>query len=198
MKKQVKKEKMVFPSFIAEKTRVRRPILTVMGLFVLFLTAGLLMLPAFTLERIPTCGYPDHEHDRSCYLICGMEEGQILTDGPAQLACTFVPHVHSKGCYDENGNAVCGYSEIYFHAHTTFCYDQEGQLICPLSEVPEHVHSENCLQNRLICTKPEHTHTDDCFQDVLVCGKEGDPEHKHPLSCHRRVQVCTFEEEHVS
>ena len=133
--------------------QARRIMLPLMGIFVACITLSSLLLPGITLERIATCGYPDHEHDESCYRVCGQEESNAG-------ACSFVPHVHSQDCYDENGQLLCGYSEIVFHTHNSFCYDREGKLVCALEDNPVHVHGENCIGQTSVCGKAEYTHTD--------------------------------------
>ena len=178
----------------------RRRILWALSLFVIMGTLAFLMLPASTLERIPTCGLEEHVHDRSCYLNCGLEEAPIVTDGAPDLACPFTPHVHTWGCYDGE-RLVCGYSEVYFHTHTDLCYAETEQgraLICPLQDVPMHVHGEECYTDEIVCGQEEnHVHTDACFEDRIVCGMEDMPEHVHTTGCVQRVQVCTLEENHV-
>ena len=181
-------------------TGKRRQLLLALSLFVMLGTLAVLTLPASTLERIPTCGLEEHSHDRACYLNCTLEEAPIVTDGTPLMACSFVPHVHTQGCYDGD-TLVCGYSDVVFHTHTDLCYadaEQGKTLICPLEEQTEHVHGEECYSDEIACGQEEnHVHTDACFEDRIVCGMEDVPGHEHTKECVQTVQVCTMQENHV-
>lgn len=53
----------------------------------------------------------------------------------AQLLCSQDVHSHTEDCYDERGNAVCGYADFVVHGHTADCYARDGGLVCPLPEI---------------------------------------------------------------
>ena len=59
--------------------------LSVLCVLVTLMTYHVLRFRADTLERVASCGYPDHVHDESCY------------DGDGNLICE--EHVHTDACY---------------------------------------------------------------------------------------------------
>ena len=59
------------------RRRVMRRVLAVLCVIVLVFTSYSMKMTATTLERVPTCGLPDHEH------------------------------THEQGCYDEADNLIC-------------------------------------------------------------------------------------------
>ena len=59
---------------------------------VMFATVNSMKFKADTLERTPTCGYPDHVHDAECY------------DAAGDLVCE--RHVHTDACYQQRPGDV--------------------------------------------------------------------------------------------
>lgn len=117
-------------------------------------------------ESLLTCELseePAHQHTDACYemlsvLICGLEDGAILTastdttEPERELICTEPAaqvHIHSEKCFaTENAG--------------------EDTLTCTIPEDENHTHSTICYGTwELICGKEEHTHD-------LVC--QNDPE----------------------
>ena len=114
-----------------------------------------------------TCGdteEPVHQHTDQCYeqiktLIC-----ELPTE-PAEEAEPAEPEL------------ICGEKEIILHTHEPYespedpgCYDDDGNLICGKIQVLEHQHTDACFETveepadteALTCTLPEdekHTHT---------------------------------------
>ena len=69
-----------------------------------------------------------------------------------QLLCSQDVHSHTEDCYDERGNAVCGYADFVVHGHTADCYARDGGLVCPLPEIKTHAHGTDCFaQPFLVC-----------------------------------------------
>ena len=191
-----KKDSGLFRTMMENKER-RTRVLLVLSLVVVLGTVAGLMLPASTLERVPTCGLKEHSHDQSCYLCCGKQETPLELEGTPEMACPFAAHVHSNGCYAGN-ELACGYSEEVFHAHTDLCYGEGHALICQLEERPVHRHTEECYTDTLVCGQEEgHAHDNACFEDRIVCGRDGVPGHVHTKECTERVQLCPLEENHV-
>lgn len=114
---------------------------------------------------------PDHVHTEECY------------ETQRELTCT-----QDTGCYDANGNLVCGQEETQGHTHTQACY--ETQLVCGQEESQAHTHTDSCyqVQRELVCGQEEvilHTHTEDCWDEDgnLTCGMLEIKEHVHDESC---------------
>lgn len=114
---------------------------------------------------------PDHVHTEECY------------ETQRELTCT-----QDTGCYDANGNLVCGLEETQGHIHTQACY--EIQLVCGQEETEPHTHTDSCyqVQRELVCGQEEvilHTHTEDCWDEDgnLTCGMLEIKEHVHDETC---------------
>lgn len=116
-------------------------------------------------------------------------QGHALSDTNRKLVCAYTPHEHGEGCYNEAGEAACGYADYCVHTHNESCYDSEGELVCRLPEIEAHVHDESCYQagQPLVCGLEEsdgHHHTDSCYtiqQGEQVCSLE---EHTHGGDCY--------------
>lgn len=140
----------------------------------------------------PACGVEAHIHTEECYenaVVCGFEEEHIHdgTCAGQELACELGEHTHAEGCYDAEGNVVCGTEE---HMHLTGCYDGEGSLTC---SAEPHTHDGNCqdAEGNIVCGLGEHIHIIGCFREVYTCGKEA---HTHEEVCHTSNLVCGKEE----
>lgn len=95
------------------------------------------------------CGYEEHTHTDDCYtteteteekLVCGYEEGQVLSDGTAAddgIAALEDTNTATSVADDSSSEAV---SEPVLHHHTEACY--EKVLTCT---IPEHTHTLACL-----------------------------------------------------
>lgn len=95
------------------------------------------------------CGYEEHTHTDDCYtteteteekLVCGYEEGQVLSDGTAAddgIAALEDTNTATSVAEDSSSEAV---SEPVLHHHTEACY--EKVLTCT---IPEHTHTLACL-----------------------------------------------------
>ena len=127
----------------------------------------------YTVTQTPICEStePDHVHTEECY------------EAHRELTCT-----QDTGCYDENGNLVCGQEETQGHTHTEACYDT--QLVCGQEETEPHTHTDSCyqVQRELVCGQEEvilHTHTEDCWDEDgnLTCGMLEIKEHVHDETC---------------
>ena len=69
-----------------KQVRFRR-VLAFLSAVVVFFTMGTLRHDANTLERIPTCGLMEHQHDGSCL------------DEYLQVTCGMDEHIHTDACY---------------------------------------------------------------------------------------------------
>lgn len=96
-----------------------------------------------------TCGYEEHTHTDDCYtteteteekLVCGYEEGQVISDGTVAddgIAALEDTNTATSVAEDSSSEAV---SEPVLHHHTEACY--EKVLTCT---IPEHTHTLACL-----------------------------------------------------
>lgn len=98
------------------------------------------------------CGFEEHTHTDDCYtteteteekLICGYEEGQVLSDGTVA---------------DDDGIAALEDT----NTATSVAEDSSSEAV---SEPVLHHHTEACYKKVLTCTIPEHTHTLACLAD---------------------------------
>ena len=138
-----------------------------------------------------------HTHGEGCYettreLICGQSEehqhtdecynwGQTLTCSQSEepvLVCEkeeILPHTHqpydsedSPGCYDAEGNLICGMAEVIEHQHTDACFETvtepvDTETLTCTSTDPEHEHTPRCYGTwELTCGMEEHTHSEEC------------------------------------
>lgn len=122
---------------------------------------------------------PDHAHTEECY------------ETQRELTCT-----QDTGCYDANGNLVCGLEETQGHTHTQACY--ETQLVCGQEETEPHTHTDSCyqVQRELVCGQEEvilHTHTENCRDEEgnLTCGMVEIKEHVHDETCLPEEEVAS-------
>lgn len=134
----------------------------------------------YTVARTPICEStePDHVHTEECY------------ETQRELTCT-----QDTGCYDANGNLVCGLEETQGHTHTQACY--ETQLVCGQEETEPHTHTDSCyqVQRELVCGQEEvilHTHTEGCRDEDgnLTCGMVEIKEHVHDETCLPEEEVA--------
>ena len=96
-----------------------------------------------------TCGYEEHTHTDDCFtteteteekLVCGYEEGEVISDGAAAddgIAALEDTNTATSVAEDSSSEAV---SEPVLHHHTEACY--EKVLTCT---IPEHTHTLACL-----------------------------------------------------
>lgn len=113
------------------------------------------------------CGYEEHEHSDDCYtteteteekLVCGYEEGQVLSDGTAA----------------EDGIAALE------DTNTTTSVAEESSSEA-VSEPVLHHHTEACYEKVLTCTIPEHTHTLECLADYSADVETDDDWEKYSV-----------------
>lgn len=114
-----------------------------------------------------TCGYEEHTHTDDCYtteteteekLICGYEEGQVLSDGTAA----------------EDGIAALEDT----NTATSVAEDSSWEAV---SEPVLHHHTEACYKRVLTCTIPEHTHTLECLADYSADVETDDDWEKYSV-----------------
>lgn len=114
-----------------------------------------------------TCGYEEHTHTDDCYtteteteekLVCGYEEGQVISDGAA----------------DEDGIAALEDT----NTATSVADDSSSEAV---SEPVLHHHTEACYEKVLTCTIPEHTHTLECLADYSADVETDDDWEKYSV-----------------
>lgn len=115
-----------------------------------------------------TCGYEEHTHTDDCYtteteteekLVCGYEEGQVLSDGTAA---------------DDDGIAALEDT----NTATSVADDSSSEAV---SEPVLHHHTEACYEKVLTCTIPEHTHTLACLADYRADVETDDDWEKYSV-----------------
>ena len=113
------------------------------------------------------CGYEEHTHTDDCYtteteteekLVCGYEEGQVISDGAA----------------DEDGIAALEDT----NTATSVAEDSSSEAV---SEPVLHHHTEACYEKVLTCTIPEHTHTLACLADYSADVETDDDWEKYSV-----------------
>lgn len=113
------------------------------------------------------CGYEEHTHTDDCYtteteteekLICGYEEGQVISDGTAA----------------EDGIAALEDT----NTATSVADDSSSEAV---SEPVLHHHTEACYKKVLTCTIPEHTHTLACLADYSADVETDDDWQKYSV-----------------
>ena len=136
-----------------------------------------------------TCGdteEPVHQHTDQCYeqiktLICELPTEPTEEAEPAEpeLICgekEIILHTHEPyespedpGCYDDDGNLICGKIQVLEHQHTDACFETVEEpadteaLTCTLPEDEKHTHTALCYGTwELTCDMEEHTHTAEC------------------------------------
>ena len=112
------------------------------------------------------CGFEEHTHTDDCCtteteteekLVCGYEEGQVLSDGTAEdgIAALEDTNTTTSVAEDSSSEAV---SEPVLHHHTEACYEKV-----------------------LTCTIPEHTHTLECLADYRADVETDDDWQKYSV-----------------
>lgn len=113
------------------------------------------------------CGYEEHTHTDDCYtteteteekLVCGYEEGQVISDGAA----------------DDDGIAALEDT----NTATSVADDSSSEAV---SEPVLHHHTEACYKKVLTCTIPEHTHTLACLADYSADVETDDDWQKYSV-----------------
>ena len=113
------------------------------------------------------CGYEEHTHTDDCYtteteteekLVCGYEEGEVLSDGTAA----------------EDGIAALEDT----NTATSVADDSSSEAV---SEPVLHHHTEACYEKVLTCTIPEHTHTLACLADYSADVETDDDWEKYSV-----------------
>lgn len=114
------------------------------------------------------CGFEEHTHTDDCYtteteteekLVCGYEEGQVLSDGTAA---------------DDDGIAALEDT----NTATSVAEDSSSEAV---SEPVLHHHTEACYKKVLTCTIPEHTHTLACLADYSADVETDDDWQKYSV-----------------
>lgn len=112
------------------------------------------------------CGFEEHTHTDDCYtteteteekLVCGYEEGQVISDGAA----------------DDDGIAALEDTNT-----ATSVADDSSEAV---SEPVLHHHTEACYEKVLTCTIPEHTHTLACLADYSADVETDDDWEKYSV-----------------
>lgn len=136
-----------------------------------------------------TCGDTEeavHQHTDQCYeqiktLICELptEPAEEAEPAEPELICgekEIILHTHEPyespedpGCYDDDGNLICGKIQVLEHQHTDACFETVEEpadaeaLTCTLPEDEKHTHTALCYGTwELTCDMEEHTHTEEC------------------------------------
>lgn len=136
-----------------------------------------------------TCGdteEPVHQHTDQCYeqiktLTCELptEPAEEAEPAEPELICEekeIILHTHEPyespedpGCYDDDGNLICGKIQVLEHQHTDACFETVEEpadtdaLTCTLPEDEKHTHTALCYGTwELTCDMEEHTHTEEC------------------------------------
>lgn len=113
------------------------------------------------------CGFEEHTHTDDCFtteteteekLICGYEEGEVLSDGAA----------------DDDGIAALEDT----NTATSVAEDSSSEAV---SEPVLHHHTEACYKKVLTCTIPEHTHTLECLADYSADVETDDDWQKYSV-----------------
>lgn len=114
------------------------------------------------------CGFEEHTHTDDCFtteteteekLICGYEEGEVLSDGTAA---------------DDDGIAALEDT----NTATSVAEDSSSEAV---SEPVLHHHTEACYKKVLTCTIPEHTHTLACLADYSADVETDDDWQKYSV-----------------
>ena len=115
------------------------------------------------------CGFEEHTHTDDCYtteteteekLVCGYEEGEVLSDGTAA---------------DDDGIAALE------DTNTATSVAEEDSSSEAVSEPVLHHHTEACYEKVLTCTIPEHTHTLECLADYSADVETDDDWQKYSV-----------------
>lgn len=112
------------------------------------------------------CGHEEHTHTDDCFtteteteekLVCGYEEGQVLSDGAAA----------------DDGIAALE------DTNTATSVAEDDSSSEAVSEPVLHHHTEACYEKVLTCTIPEHTHTLECLADYSADVETADDWEKY-------------------
>lgn len=115
------------------------------------------------------CGFEEHTHTDDCFtteteteekLICGYEEGEVLSDGTAA---------------DDDGIAALE------DTNTATSVAEDDSSSEAVSEPVLHHHTEACYKKVLTCTIPEHTHTLACLADYSADVETDDDWEKYSV-----------------
>lgn len=115
------------------------------------------------------CGYEEHTHTDDCYtteteteekLVCGYEEGEVISDGTAA---------------DDDGIAALE------DTNTATSVAEDDSSSEAVSEPVLHHHTEACYKKVLTCTIPEHTHTLACLADYRADVETDDDWEKYSV-----------------
>lgn len=115
------------------------------------------------------CGYEEHTHTDDCYtteteteekLVCGYEEGQVISDGTVA---------------DDDGIAALE------DTNTATSVAEDDSSSEAVSEPVLHHHTEACYEKVLTCTIPEHTHTLACLADYSADVETDDDWQKYSV-----------------
>lgn len=115
------------------------------------------------------CGLEEHTHTDDCFttemvpeekLVCGYEEGQVLSDGAAA---------------DDDGIAALE------DTNTATSVAEDDSSSEAVSEPVLHHHTEACYEKVLTCTIPEHTHTLACLADYRADVETDDDWEKYSV-----------------
>lgn len=113
------------------------------------------------------CGFEEHTHTDDCFtteteteekLVCGYEEGQVISDGTAA----------------DDGIAALEDT----NTATSVADDSSSEAV---SEPVLHHHTEACYKKVLTCTIPEHTHTLECLADYSADVETDDDWEKYSV-----------------
>lgn len=114
------------------------------------------------------CGFEEHTHTDDCYtteteteekLVCGYEEGEVISDGAA----------------DDDGIAALE------DTNTATSVAEDDSSSEAISEPVLHHHTEACYEKVLTCTIPEHTHTLECLADYSADVETDDDWQKYSV-----------------
>lgn len=114
------------------------------------------------------CGFEEHTHTDDCFtteteteekLVCGYEEGEVISDGTAA---------------DDDGIAALEDT----NTATSVAEDSSSEAV---SEPVLHHHTEACYEKVLTCTIPEHTHTLACLADYSADVETDDDWQKYSV-----------------
>ena len=114
------------------------------------------------------CGFEEHTHTDDCFtteteteekLVCGYEEGEVISDGAAA---------------DDDGIAALEDT----NTATSVAEDSSSEAV---SEPVLHHHTEACYEKVLTCTIPEHTHTLACLADYSADVETDDDWEKYSV-----------------
>lgn len=115
------------------------------------------------------CGFEEHTHTDDCYtteteteekLVCGYEEGQVISDGTVA---------------DDDGIAALE------DTNTATSVAEDDSSSEAVSEPVLHHHTEACYEKVLTCTIPEHTHTLACLADYSADVETDDDWQKYSV-----------------